>query len=120
MTHVKGRHVYLSGPMTGIKDWNRAAFDGAMRLLAGFGADTDHSYNPAAHIIEMHKWSHDRCLMASIRALCSRRPGPQHSIAAYDVLVSLPCWERSEGATLERYVAQRVGIEVCDLDEVLS
>ena len=120
MTHVKGRRVYLSGPMTGIKDWNGPAFADGMRLLAGFGADTDHSYNPAAHIAEMHKWSHDRCLMASIRALCSRRPGPQHSIAAYDVLVSLPRWERSEGAKLERYVAQRVGIEVCDLDEVVA
>ena len=120
MAHVKGRRVYLSGPMTGLPDWNKAAFDDGMRLLAGFGADIDHSYNPADHIDEMRKWSHDRCLMASVRALCSRRPGPQHSIAAYDVLVSLPGWERSAGARLEREVAEACGIEVCDLDEVIS
>ena len=24
MAHVRGRRVYISGPMTGIKDWNRA------------------------------------------------------------------------------------------------
>ena len=120
MTHVKGRSIYLSGPMTGLPDWNRAAFDDAMRTLAGFGADTDHSYNPASHVAEMHKWSHDRCLMASIRALCSRRPGPQHSIAAYDLLVSLPGWEQSAGARLEREVAVACGIEVCELDEVVE
>ena len=120
MTHVRGRRVYLSGPMTGIKDWNGPAFADGMRLLAGFGADVDHSYNPAAHIAEMHKWSHDRCLMASIRALCSRRPGPQHSIAAYDLIVSLPGWEKSAGARLEREVAEACGIEVCELADVVE
>ena len=120
MTHVKGRRVYLSGPMTGMEDWNRTTFDAAEKRLVCEPFDVMWIYNPADHIAEMRKWSHDRCLMASIRALCSRRPGPQHSIAAYDVLVSLPRWERSEGATLERYVAQRVGIEVCNLDEVVE
>ena len=42
MTHVKGRRVYLSGPMTGIDGWNGPAFADGMRLLAGFGADIDH------------------------------------------------------------------------------
>ena len=33
MTHVNGKRVYLSGPMTGIKGWNRAAFDDAEKRL---------------------------------------------------------------------------------------
>ena len=32
MTHVKGRRVYLSGPMTGMEDWNMTTFDAAEKL----------------------------------------------------------------------------------------
>lgn len=35
-----------------------------------------------------------------------------------DVLVSLPGWENSEGARLERLVAEACGIETCNLSEV--
>ena len=34
-----------------------------------------------------------------------------------DLLVSLPGWEKSAGATLERTVAEACGIEVCELAE---
>ena len=36
---ITGRTVYLSGPMTGIEDYNRAEFDGADLDLLGAGAD---------------------------------------------------------------------------------
>ena len=40
--------------------------------------------------------------------------------AFYDVLVSLPCWQDSAGARLEREVAVACGIDVCELAEVVE
>ena len=45
---ITDRKIYLSGPMTGIEDYNRAAFDGAVLDLLDAGADE--VYDPAEHI----------------------------------------------------------------------
>jgi hypothetical protein len=37
----------------------------------------------------------------------------------YDLLISLPEWQDSAGARLEREVAEAIGMEVHDLGEVL-
>ena len=111
MTHVKGRRVYLSGPMTGIKGWNRAAFDDAEKRLRSLGAREP--YNPANFIESFESLSHAVCMYHSLVELLYTAPW-------YDLLVSLPGWERSAGARLEREVAVACGIEACELDEVVE
>ena len=45
LSEIEGRAVYLSGPMTGREDWNRAAFAEAERACRDVGAC--HVFNPA-------------------------------------------------------------------------
>ena len=120
MAHVKGRTVYLSGPMTGIDDWNRAAFDDAEKRLRELGAQEP--YNPANFIEHFESLSHEACMYRSLVELVdeawSTEPG--YPAPWYDLLVSLPGWEQSAGARLEREVAEACGIEVCDFGEVVE
>ena len=120
MTHVRGRRVYLSGPMTGIPDWNRVAFDEAEKRLRELGAQEP--YNPANFIERFESLSHAACMYRSLVELVdealSTEPG--YPTPWYDLLVSLPGWEKSAGARLEREVAVACGIEVCNLDEVVE
>ena len=111
MTHVNGRRVYLSGPMTGIEGWNKPAFDGAEKQLRKLNIHD--VYNPADHIDSHSIASHCVAMQLSLNELTSTKPW-------YDLLVSLPGWKQSAGARLEREVAEACGIEVCNLDEVVE
>jgi len=121
MTHVKGRHVYLSGPMTGLPNWNRAAFDEALWKLEKSGVPRLAIYNPADHIVSYEYLSHDVCLAHSIGELCyvTRHTNGTQELS-YNLLVSLPGWEKSSGATLEREVAIACGIEVCGIKDAIA
>ena len=113
MTHVKGRRVYLSGPMTGIKDWNRDEFNRAERAIRSYGGVV--VYNPTSRTdgFNLRGYSHAECMRESIRSLCS-------IFNRFHVLVLLPGWENSAGAKVERTVAEACGIEVCDLEDVVA
>ena len=114
---IKGKRIYLSGPMTGIEDHNRPEFDGAVLDLLGAGADE--VYDPAEHIDEYASLSHERCMALSLRELVAERAWVAEIEPYYDMLVSLPGWQDSAGARLEREVAEAIGMEVHDLGEVL-
>ena len=115
---ITNKNVFLSGPMTGIEDYNRAAFDGSALDLLGAGADE--VYDPAEHVDEYASLSHERCMALSLRELLVERPWVAEIEPHYDLLVSLPGWQDSAGARLEREVAMAIGMEVHDLGEVLS
>ena len=120
MTHVRGRRVYLSGPMTGLPDWNRAAFDEAEKRLVCEPFDVMGAYNPADQIDDMRPLSHEKAMYLSMHSLMSMDVAGSRFVPYYEVLVSLPGWEKSAGARLEREVATACGIEVCNLDEVVA
>ena len=114
---IKGKRIYLSGPMTGIEDYNRSEFDGAELGLLGAGADE--VYDPAEHIDEYASLSHEVCMARSLRELLAERPWVGDEEPYYDLLVSLTGWQDSAGARLEREVAEAIGMEVYDIEEVL-
>ena len=121
--HVKGCNVYLSGPMTGIEDFNRKEFNDAAKYVKRLGASC--IYNPAENISYLVNKSHEYCMYCSLNALIKRLvcicgTKVTDDGAFYDVLVSLPCWQDSAGARLEREVAEACGIEVCELSEVIE
>lgn len=115
MTSVEGKNVFLSGPMTGLQDWNRKAFMRADKSVEMFGAA--YIYNPAEHIEELEGFSHGMCMRVSLQRLCSICHGNPF---IYGVLVSLPGWENSSGACLERTVAKACGMEVCNIEDVIA
>lgn len=92
--------VYLSGPMTGLPDFNRPAFVDAERLLSCYGVDV---LNPARHGFDPAKTWADYMRLALL------------DVAACDAVALLPGWERSRGAQLEVHVASSLGIPVQDL-----
>lgn len=93
----RGVRVYVSGPMTGIQEFNFPAFKAATALLRQRGYEvlcpTEIEPNLSA------TWH--ECLRGDIKAICD-----------VDMLVLLPGWENSKGAHLEVHIAHRLGIGV--------
>lgn len=96
--------VYVSGPVTGIRDDNRPVFEQAARELrvAGYRARIPHDdvdpgtpWTPAVKLT----------LMAIL--------------AQADGLAMLPGWQHSRGASLERAVALALGMPVMGVGEWL-
>lgn len=98
---IKGKRVYLSGPITNVKNY-KGLFMLAEKL-ADFG-EAKQIYNPAAQIPSSSSWvqAMHRCLS---------------EITNYDTVVMLPGWNTSRGARLERDVALACGMHIVDFGE---
>lgn len=102
-----GRRVYVSGPMTGLPDFNRAEFSrvarglragGALRVFdPSFGADGSKP--------------HEAHMLRDLHELTSNMDGRPY----YDAIVQLDGWESSYGARVEAAVARACGIEAVGL-----
>ena len=127
MIDVSGKRIFLSGPMEGIEHNNVAAFAEAHDYLKGAGAD--YVFNPAiGYLCQSQRHArlrtHEDYMTDCIHELTDRRKRTQGwedlIPCKYDMLVSLPGWEESRGASTERAVAVACGIECRDLAEVLA
>lgn len=93
----KKKKVFISGPMTGIKDFNKPAFDRAEQWLTQAGYSV---FNPA----RMHfddTWTHEEIMRIDLAAL-----------AQCDYILMLDGWRTSKGATHEYLYAMATGIEL--------
>lgn len=109
--------LYLSGPVTGIRDDNRLAFSWAQNRLMDVG------YEPfIPHKIVEPDDTHETAMLLCVNELTGRtqKPGIRHPVPCYDGLALLPGWEQSEGAKLEKAVAEACGIPVKTVDEWLE
>lgn len=98
-------HIYLSGPMTGMPDFNRQAFNVAAEALRRTGHTV---INPAElNTADGSTWQ--ACMRVCLKALPDA-----------DVLALLPGWETSNGAHLELHIAHRIGIAVMSIAEVFA
>lgn len=117
---VKGKRVFLSGPMSGLEHFNVDEFAKAHDVLRKAGAYK--VYDPAIEYLRSEvnsTTSHAVWMRRCISELTSTTKSLIGvNVRRYDVLVSLPGWKRSRGARLERKVAKACGIEVCDLRDV--
>lgn len=84
--------VFISGPMSGIEDFNRPAFREAEQKLKERGYSV---FNPAWLLVD-ENWSFDDLMFIDIAAL-----------SRCDAIYQLPGWEKSIGAHYEYEYAQR-------------
>lgn len=95
--------IYISGPMTGIKDLNASAF------LAVEARIRDLSLYPVnPHNLCAADWDWQKCMRADIKALCG-----------CDAIYMLDGWQNSTGAQLELHIAHRLGLRVILTDDEL-
>lgn len=92
---MPAKRIYLAGPMTGLPDYNYPAFHAVAARLRALG---HHVENPAENPGQ-ETWQ--AYMRQALRQMLT-----------CDLVALLPGWADSRGATLERYIAQQVGIEV--------
>lgn len=111
MTDFQGKTVFLSGPMTGKLDFNRAAFAQAESRLMELGAAA--VFNPAKDApAEGDEKPHAHYMLDTLHRLTQHGKVDGFNRPRFDVLVALPGWSQSAGARIEVDVAFSCGIEV--------
>ena len=108
--------LYISGPVTGKPGDNRKAFEEARRELRHeYIVDIPHDCVDAGAM-------HEEAMTTLIHQLTSKRYSyyQEKRVNLYDGVALLPGWEQSEGAKLEKAVAEACGIKVKTVDEWLE
>ncbi len=103
LAKIPREHIYISGPMTGMIDHNRPAFNRAKRQLSHLG----HKVVSPADFSDI-KW--ELCLTRDLIVM----------LLLCDRIVVLPGWKKSKGASLEVHVGKQVGMKVSTLDSALK
>lgn len=114
---MTGKSVFLSGPITGIEDANRAAFKQAERMARDLGAA--HVYNPS-RLSEFigEGLPHEDYMLRTLHVLT--RVNKSTGAPLYDIVVLLEGWENSKGSTVEKAVAESIGIPTVLESEVAA
>lgn len=106
--------LYLAGPMTGVEERNKPAFDEAAAKLRAAGYDV---FNPAELVSNLvfaptGKTARElrQALLEDTTFICSEAEG----------IALLPGWEESLGATAERALGIALGILVGDVSAFLG
>jgi hypothetical protein len=96
--------LYVAGPITGIKDYNKPNFDAAATFLRNEGY---HAITPFDLAVV------DPCLESDWNANMKRCI---KYLVDMDVLVTIPGWTKSKGARLEVLIAQQIGLPLYSLE----
>ena len=100
--------LYIIGPVTGMPNANFGAFESARARLMGRGYE---AITPHDFISDGIPWP--EAMRVSINVLTRYEKGGR----LYDGVAMLPGWEDSEGARLEKLVAEACGIPCRTVDE---
>jgi nucleoside 2-deoxyribosyltransferase len=86
--------IYLSGPMSGLPNFNREQFNAVANVLRSRGFDV---FNPAEQRVSGDDWT-----LYMRKDICG--------LMACDIDVLLPNWDTSRGAMIETFLASVLGI----------
>lgn len=101
----RANRVYVAGPMTGIADFNYPAFNAVADQLRARGYEVE---NPADHgIVEGAQWADYMAYDLTRLGLCG-------------MIALLPDWEKSQGARLEVLIAEKLGMTVVDVHDLVT
>ena len=98
--------IYLSGPMTGLPDYNYPTFREAARTLRSYGQIV---FNPSEAFEGRTDLPKEIYMRKDLEELLKA-----------DVVALLPGWELSTGAQLEVEVAKQCGIPIRLLEELIA
>lgn len=96
------KRIYLSGPMSGIPDFNFPAFNAEASRLRDLGYEV---VNPAE--INTADTPYNECLRNDVKALMD-----------CDTIAMLDGWMNSNGAHLEMHMAHRVGMRIVNAKDI--
>ena len=112
---VRGKRVFISGPMSGIELNNVGEFfrmEARLRKMLG----AEYVYNPAREWIDSKdERSYEECMRECLSNLVGRT---YPSYKRIDVMVSLSGYNKSDGAMFERKAARMCGIPILDQSQV--
>lgn len=94
--------VYISGPTTGIKDYNFPAFFTAESKIKKLGILP---LNPARNPVGLEYREYMDIAFAMVRSS--------------DAIVTLPGWESSPGAKAEVAYAESIGLDIIEYNQIL-
>lgn len=115
--------IFLSGPMTGIKNYNREAFDDAeyaIRQKFLYREEPVEIINPAASEYVQGAERTGQEVPVGSKEYATILGGCLDKLKAATVVVMLPGWENSKGATIEHDTAERLGIFTTTLESYLN
>lgn len=98
--------IYLSGPMTGIPELNKPAFNSMAKKLRTLGYMV---VNPAELDSKEACNTWEECLKRDLRVL-----------TRCDAIATLPGWKKSRGANLEIFVAKALSYPVRSAESYLK
>ena len=108
---LKGKFVYISGPIAGEPGY-RARFAEAAAVLRAMGADV---FDPSVLAVQFPSWLPEDFMCYDLDVLTGNTvPKGGDLRRCVDLLVSLDGWEASKGARIERIVADACGIRAVD------
>lgn len=118
---IKGKNVFISGPMSGIDANNVTAFLKAHELLVSLGAK--HVYDPAYEYYSelasgRQRKGHEYYMRKCIHELSCSDAYSGFERSHWDLMVQLYDWEKSDGCITEYEVAKACGIKVVGIGEV--
>lgn len=99
-TLAKVKRVYLSGPMSGIPDFNFPAFNDAAAKMRALGYEV---FNPAENEGGRVDLPRSTYMRQDIQAVLNA-----------DLVAVLPGWQSSKGARLEVEIAREIGLAIYD------
>ncbi|MFD1197392.1 DUF4406 domain-containing protein [Brucella gallinifaecis] len=103
MKLIRKRNIYLSGPMTGLPEFNYPTF---YRVAAQLRQSGHRVYNPAEFPYDGDP--NDFPIRKAFASYCN------FICLEADTMVMLPGWERSKGALAERQLALNCAIDIIE------
>jgi len=104
------QRIFLSGPMTGRKDFNHSEFNKTAQQLRARGFVV---WNPAELYEGSLKYPREKYQRNNLNELTAPS-GVRGCGVSYDAVAVLPGWQQSHGSALEVAVARELGIPVID------
>jgi len=112
--------VYLSGPITGKEDGNKAVFAGCKKALeqAGWEVITPYDTNPPEQeAAEEANREAGKLYTESYWKLLSK---DVLTVSEVEGIIFLPEWEKSTGARVEAYIGLVRGLPIWDFEDILD